>query len=95
MLCMSTGKHCAWAQGLANRRCPLCAAAAGLALLGPIDEKFVSVVDVHEPLQSGQRDKCFISKGCACAPFLHSDHPAATRQRHPAACYAKWHVPPS
>ena len=35
----------------------------GLALLGPIDEKFVDVVDVYDPLESGQRDKCFISKG--------------------------------
>ena len=35
----------------------------GLALLGPIDEKFVSVSDVFEPLESGQRDKSFISKG--------------------------------
>ena len=38
--------------------------AAGLALLGHIDEKFIDVVDVYEPLESGQRDKCFISKGC-------------------------------
>ncbi|EIE23141.1 rab GDP dissociation inhibitor protein [Coccomyxa subellipsoidea C-169] len=37
--------------------------APGLALLGPFDEKFVDVVDVYEPLESGQRDKCFISKG--------------------------------
>ncbi|CAK0786781.1 Rab GDP dissociation inhibitor beta [Coccomyxa viridis] len=37
--------------------------APGLALLGHIDEKFVDVVDVYEPLESGQRDKCFISKG--------------------------------
>lgn len=37
--------------------------APGLALLGPIDEKFVSVVDVHEPLEDGSKDGCFISKG--------------------------------
>lgn len=29
--------------------------APGLALLGPIDEKFVEVVDVHEPLAAGDR----------------------------------------
>jgi Rab GDP dissociation inhibitor len=29
--------------------------APGLALLGPIDEKFVSVVDVHEPLDDGSK----------------------------------------
>lgn len=28
---------------------------AGLQLLGKIDEKFVEVVDVYEPLESGQR----------------------------------------
>ena len=44
------------------------ASCAGLALLGHIDEKFVDVVDVYEPLESGQRDKCFISKGCAACP---------------------------
>ena len=44
------------------------ACCAGLALLGHIDEKFVDVMDVYEPLESGQRDKCFISKGCAACP---------------------------
>jgi RAB protein geranylgeranyltransferase component A len=29
--------------------------APGLALLGPIDEKFVEVVDLHEPLADGRR----------------------------------------
>ena len=29
--------------------------AAGLQLLGKVDEKFVEVVDVYEPLESGQR----------------------------------------
>lgn len=32
--------------------------APGLALLGPIDEKFVEVVDVHEPLADGRRCVC-------------------------------------
>jgi hypothetical protein len=67
---------------------------AGLALLGPIDEKFVSVVDVHEPLASGQRDKCFISKGyvrlfrLSCPPNTRR-HRAGTI----AACMSGgWHV---
>ncbi len=52
---------------------------AGLALLGPIDEKFVDVVDVYEPLESGQRDMCFISKGCVgdqpiCETSLSQHH---------------------
>lgn len=37
--------------------------APGLALLGPIDEKFVEVVDLHEPLAGGDSDGCYISKG--------------------------------
>eukprot|EP00889_Picochlorum_renovo_P005901 jgi/Picre1/32931/NNA_008260.t1 len=36
---------------------------AGLSLLGHIDEKFVEVVDVFEPLDDGKTDKVFISKG--------------------------------
>ena len=35
---------------------------AGLQLLGKVDEKFVEVVDVFEPLEDGTRDKAFISK---------------------------------
>lgn len=42
---------------------PAAELAPGLQLLGKIDEKFVEVVDVHEPLESGQRDGCFISRG--------------------------------
>ena len=37
--------------------------AAGISMLGPIEEKFVEVTEVMEPLESGQRDKCFVSKG--------------------------------
>lgn len=37
--------------------------APGLALLGHIEEKFVEVVDVHEPLADGRSDGCYISKG--------------------------------
>ncbi|GBF90185.1 guanosine nucleotide diphosphate dissociation inhibitor [Raphidocelis subcapitata] len=37
--------------------------APGLALLGHIDEKFVTVSDVHAPLDDGSRDKCYISTG--------------------------------
>lgn len=36
--------------------------APGLQLLGPIDDGFIDVVDIHEPLDSGHKDKCFISK---------------------------------
>ncbi|KAL0078889.1 GDP dissociation inhibitor [Phycomyces blakesleeanus] len=35
---------------------------AGLALLGPIHDKFVSVLDIQEPIQDGTADKVFVSK---------------------------------
>jgi Rab GDP dissociation inhibitor len=35
----------------------------GIRLLGPVQEKFVFVSDVHEPLVDGTQDKCFISTG--------------------------------
>jgi len=34
----------------------------GLKLLGAILEKFYSVSDTYEPINSGTADKCFISK---------------------------------
>lgn len=37
--------------------------APGLALLGHVDEKFMEVVDLYEPLDDGRNDKAFISKG--------------------------------
>ena len=42
---------------------PVAELAPGLALLGHVDEKFVEVVDVYEPLEDGTADKAFISKG--------------------------------
>ena len=42
---------------------PAAELAPGLALLGHVDEKFVEVVDVYEPLDDGAADKAFISKG--------------------------------
>jgi len=36
--------------------------APGLALLGKIDEQFISVSDSFVPLENGQKDKCFISE---------------------------------
>ncbi|KAI8084902.1 GDP dissociation inhibitor [Halteromyces radiatus] len=35
---------------------------AGLALLGPIHEKFISVLDIEEPLEDGTQDQVFISR---------------------------------
>ena len=36
---------------------------AGLALLGPIEEKFVDVTDLYVPKEDGTKDKAFISRG--------------------------------
>ena len=36
---------------------------AGLALLGPIEEKFVDVTDLFVPTEDGTKDKAFISRG--------------------------------
>jgi len=36
--------------------------AAGLALLGQIDEQFVSVSDLYDPVEDGTKDRIFISK---------------------------------
>ena len=35
----------------------------GLALLGPIEHKFIHVADYECPLADGKEDKCFISRG--------------------------------
>mmetsp|Transcript_2515 Transcript_2515/g.7584 ORF Transcript_2515/g.7584 Transcript_2515/m.7584 type:complete len:459 (-) Transcript_2515:994-2370(-) len=37
--------------------------AAGLALLGPTDEKFIEVRDVYAPISDGAEDKAYISRG--------------------------------
>lgn len=41
--------------------------AAGLALLGPTDEKFTDVTDIYAPISDGAEDKAFVSKS---APLL-------------------------
>lgn len=37
--------------------------APGIQLLGPIDDVFVEVIDIREPLEDGRRDRCFVSRG--------------------------------
>ena len=59
------------------RSCPR----AGLAMLGHIDEKFVEVVDVMEPLASGSQDRAFISRGYdATSHFETTVRPGPARQ---------------
>ena len=54
---------------------------AGLAMLGQIDERFVEVVDVMEPLASGSQDRAFISRGYdATSHFETTVRPGTIRQ---------------
>ena len=60
---------------------------AGLALLGQIDEKFVEVVDVMEPLASGSQDRAFISRGYdATSHFETTVRPGGHPNPSPASC---------
>ena len=62
---------------------------AGLAMLGHIDEKFVEVVDVMEPLASGSQDAAFISRGYdATSHFETTARPGPARQL-PAAHHGR------
>ena len=47
---------------------------AGLALLGPIDEKFVEVTDLYAPLADGREDNAFISRGIPLTPLPSSPY---------------------
>jgi Rab GDP dissociation inhibitor len=49
------GKWLAFVSTTVETSNPEAELAAGLALLGPVDEKFVTVTDVHEPLNSGDK----------------------------------------
>lgn len=57
------GKYIAFVSTTVETANPEAELAPGLALLGVIDEKFVEVYDIYEPLEDGSKDKCFISKG--------------------------------
>lgn len=46
---------------------------AGLDILEPIEEKFISVVDFMEPVEDGLADKCFISKSLDATSHFESD----------------------
>lgn len=59
----ANGKYVAFISTTVETDNPEAELAPGLALLGPIDEKFVEVRDVCEPLENGATDKAYISKG--------------------------------
>jgi Rab GDP dissociation inhibitor len=56
------GKYIALASTTVETNDPAKELQPALALLGAIDETFLSVVDVMEPLEDGKRDQVFISK---------------------------------
>ncbi|GAX81349.1 hypothetical protein CEUSTIGMA_g8780.t1 [Chlamydomonas eustigma] len=59
----ANGKWLAFVSTTVETANPEAELAPGLALLGPIDDKFIEVQDVYEPIADGRSDKCFISKG--------------------------------
>lgn len=59
----SQGKYLAFVSTTVETANPEAELAPGLALLGPVEEKFIEVRDVCEPVADGTSDKAFISKG--------------------------------
>lgn len=59
----ANGKWLAFVSTTVETANPEAELAPGLALLGPIDDKFIEVQDIYEPVADGLSDKCFISKG--------------------------------
>ena len=59
------GKYIAFVSTTVETGNPEAELTPGLSLLGPIDQKFVDVVDYRAPLKDGTDDSCFISEGCA------------------------------
>lgn len=56
------GKYVAICSTTVETANPIQELAPAFALLNPIVEQFISVVDTFEPLEDGTKDKCFISK---------------------------------
>lgn len=67
MLCShnvaSKGKYIAFVSTAVETSTPEMELSPGLAILGPVLEKFVSVADVQRPKEDGTADNCFISTG--------------------------------
>ncbi|CAD7696997.1 unnamed protein product [Ostreobium quekettii] len=57
------GKWIAFVSTTVETQNPEAELAPGLALLGPIEERFVQVTPIYEPHEDGKSDNCFISKG--------------------------------
>mmetsp|Transcript_17633 Transcript_17633/g.49296 ORF Transcript_17633/g.49296 Transcript_17633/m.49296 type:complete len:443 (-) Transcript_17633:268-1596(-) len=60
---VAKGKWIAFVSTTVETANPEAELAPGLALLGPVEEKFVKVTDFTEPINDSTQDKCFISKG--------------------------------
>lgn len=59
----SKGKYIAFVSTTVETSTPEMELSPGLAILGPVLEKFVSVADVHRPKEDGTTDQCYISTG--------------------------------
>jgi Rab GDP dissociation inhibitor len=66
------GKHLAFVSTTVETDRPEQELAPGLALLGPVQEKFVVVSDVHKPLEDGSKDACYISTGYDASSHFES-----------------------
>jgi Rab GDP dissociation inhibitor len=66
------GQHLAFVSTTVETDRPEQELAPGLALLGPIQEKFVVVSDVHKPLGDGSADACYISRGYDASSHFES-----------------------
>lgn len=61
------GKYIAFVSAEVETENPEAELEAGLALLGPIDEKIIDMYDMYEPVNDCTLDNCYISKvswGC-------------------------------
>lgn len=66
------GQHLAFVSTTVETDTPERELAPGLALLGPVTEKFVVVSDVHKPLADGSADACYISSGYDASTHFES-----------------------
>ena len=56
------GKYIAFVSAEVETENPEAELEAGLALLGPIDEKIIDMYDMYEPVNDCTLDNCYISK---------------------------------
>jgi len=66
------GKYVAFVSTFVETSVPARELEPGLALLGPVEYKFIHVSDYEAPVSDGKTDKCFISKGYDASTHFES-----------------------